>query len=104
MPIITFRVNARLQVEHPITAMVTSIDLVEKQLLIAMGLPLELSQEDIKLNGHALECRIYAEDPQNNFHPAPGNILGVQWPNKSIAEPIHGFMNLLKFFQTLIQC
>ena len=79
-------VNARLQVEHPITEMVTSIDLVEKQLLIAMGLPLELSQEDIKLNGHALECRIYAEDPQNNFHPAPGNILSVQWPNKSIAR------------------
>lgn len=79
-------VNARLQVEHPVTEMVTSIDLVQQQLLIAMGLPLALSQEDIKLNGHALECRIYAEDPQNNFHPAPGNIVKVQWPKESVAR------------------
>ncbi|MDD4729657.1 MAG: biotin carboxylase N-terminal domain-containing protein, partial [Dysgonamonadaceae bacterium] len=79
-------VNARIQVEHPITEMVTSIDLVEQQLLIAMGLPLMLSQDDIKMNGHALECRIYAEDPQNNFHPAPGRILSVQWPKESLAR------------------
>ena len=79
-------VNARLQVEHPVTEMVSSIDLVQQQLLIAMGLPLKLSQEDIKLNGHALECRIYAEDPQNNFHPAPGKILSVQWPNENLAR------------------
>ena len=65
-------VNARLQVEHPVTEMVTSIDLVKEQLLVAMGLPLTLSQEDVEINGHAIECRIYAEDPQNNFHPAPG--------------------------------
>ena len=79
-------VNARLQVEHPVTEMITSIDLVEQQLLIAMGLPLMLSQEDIKINGHALECRIYAEEPQNNFHPAPGKILRVQWPKESLAR------------------
>ena len=79
-------VNVRIQVEHPVTEMVTSIDLVEQQLLIAMGLPLKLSQKDIKLNGHALECRIYAEDPQNNFQPAPGNILGVQWPKDNLAR------------------
>ena len=79
-------VNARLQVEHPVTEMITSIDLVKQQFLIAMGLPLTLSQEDIKINGHALECRIYAEDPQNNFHPAPGKILSVQWPNESLAR------------------
>ena len=66
--------------------MVTSIDLVQQQLLIAMGLPLMLTQEDIKLNGHALECRIYAEDPQNNFQPAPGKILSVQWPKESLAR------------------
>ncbi|MDD4728949.1 MAG: biotin/lipoyl-binding protein, partial [Dysgonamonadaceae bacterium] len=59
---------------------------VEQQLLIAMGLPLMLSQDDIKMNGHALECRIYAEDPQNNFHPAPGSILNVQWPKESLAR------------------
>ena len=79
-------VNARLQVEHPVTEMVTSTDLVKQQLLIAMGLPLTLSQEDIKINGHAMECRIYAENPQNNFHPAPGKILHVQWPNESLAR------------------
>ncbi len=79
-------VNARIQVEHPVTEMVTSIDLVKQQLLIAMGLPLMLLQEDIKINGHALECRIYAEDPQNNFHPAPGKVLNVQWPEKSLAR------------------
>lgn len=79
-------VNARLQVEHPVTEMITSIDLVEQQLLIAMGLPLELSQEEIKIDGHALECRIYAEDPQNNFQPAPGKILSVQWPKENLAR------------------
>ena len=79
-------VNARIQVEHPVTEMITSIDLVKQQLLIAMGLPLMYSQEDIKINGHALECRIYAEDPQNNFHPAPGKILSVQWPSQSLAR------------------
>ncbi len=79
-------VNARLQVEHPVTEMITSIDLVEQQLLIAMGLPLMFSQQDIKIDGHALECRIYAEDPQNDFQPAPGNILNVQWPKENIAR------------------
>lgn len=79
-------VNARIQVEHPVTEMVTSIDLIEQQLLIAMGLPLKLSQEDIKIDGHALECRIYAEDPQNYFQPAPGNILSVQWPKETLAR------------------
>ncbi len=79
-------VNTRLQVEHPVTEMITSIDLVEQQLLIAMGLPLAISQENIQINGHALECRIYAEDPQNNFHPAPGKILRVQWPKSSLVR------------------
>lgn len=78
--------NTRLQVEHAVTEMITSIDLVQQQLLIAMGLPLKLSQEDIKIDGHALECRIYAEDPQNNFHPAPGKIMSVQWPKESVAR------------------
>ena len=79
-------VNARIQVEHPVTEMVTSVDLVKEQLLIAMGLPLTLSQQDIKINGHALECRIYAEDPQNNFRPAPGSILAVEWPHNYLAR------------------
>lgn len=66
--------NTRIQVEHPATEMVTGIDLVEAQLRIAMGEPLWLKQEDIHQNGHAIECRIYAEDPANNFMPAPGLI------------------------------
>ncbi|HKL71936.1 MAG TPA: biotin carboxylase N-terminal domain-containing protein [Marinilabiliaceae bacterium] len=78
--------NTRLQVEHPVTELITNTDIVEQQLLIAMGLPIQLSQEDVKIDGHALECRIYAEDPQNNFQPAPGKILKVQWPNESLAR------------------
>lgn len=78
--------NTRLQVEHPVTEMVTSIDLVEQQLNIAMGLPLSITQKEIKLKGHAVECRIYAENPQNNFQPAPGKISKVQWAHPNIAR------------------
>ncbi len=67
-------VNKRIQVEHPITEEVTGVDLVKQQLLIAMGEPLRLSQGDIKLKGHAIECRINAEDAFNNFCPSPGRI------------------------------
>jgi len=72
--------NARLQVEHPVTEMVTGIDLVKAQLEIAAGLPLELAQEDIRPQGCALECRIYAEDPDNDFLPSPGRILHLHGP------------------------
>ena len=64
--------NTRIQVEHPVTEMVTGIDIVKEQIRIAMGLPLSIKQEDVKLNGHAIECRINAEDPLNNFAPSPG--------------------------------
>ncbi|MED5382253.1 MAG: acetyl-CoA carboxylase biotin carboxylase subunit [Verrucomicrobiota bacterium] len=67
-------VNKRIQVEHPITEEVTGIDLVKQQILVAMGEPLKLSQSDIKFNGHAIECRINAEDPWNDFRPSPGKI------------------------------
>ena len=66
--------NTRLQVEHPITEMVTGVDLVKEQILIASGQPLSYQQDDISQNGHAIECRIYAEDPENNFMPSPGII------------------------------
>jgi acetyl-CoA carboxylase biotin carboxylase subunit len=72
--------NARLQVEHPITEMVTGIDLVKCQLNIAAGLPLAFGQEDIRPRGCALECRIYAEDPDNDFLPSPGRILHLHTP------------------------
>ncbi|HYK91320.1 MAG TPA: acetyl-CoA carboxylase biotin carboxylase subunit [Acidobacteriota bacterium] len=66
--------NTRLQVEHPVTEAVTGVDIVQEQLRIAAGDPLTLRQEDIRLRGWALECRIYAEDPERNFLPSPGVI------------------------------
>ncbi len=74
-------VNARIQVEHPITEWTTGVDLVKQQLLIASGEPLSLSQEDISQHGHAIECRIYAEDPENDFLPSPGKILSLHEPS-----------------------
>ncbi len=68
--------NTRLQVEHGITEMVTNIDIVREQINIAAGMPLSVRQEDIKINGHAIECRINAEDPDKDFLPAPGEING----------------------------
>jgi acetyl/propionyl-CoA carboxylase alpha subunit len=66
--------NTRIQVEHPVTEMVTGIDLVEEQIRIAEGHPLRLKQEDLIQTGHAIECRIYAEDPEHNFMPSPGKM------------------------------
>ncbi len=66
--------NTRVQVEHPVTEMITGIDIVAEQISIAAGNKLSFSQNDIKINGHAIECRIYAEDPENDYMPAPGKI------------------------------
>ncbi len=74
-------VNARLQVEHPITEMVTGMDLVEEQILIAGGLPLRFKQEDITFHGSALQARIYAENPLYNFMPSPGCVTRVTEPS-----------------------
>lgn len=72
--------NARIQVEHPVTEMVTGVDLIKEQIRIAMGLPLSFRQEDIKLTGHVIECRINAEDPKQNFRPCPGKIQSIHMP------------------------
>lgn len=73
-------VNARIQVEHPVTEMVTGIDLIKEQIRIAAGLPLSVKQKDIKQIGHAIECRINAEDPSRNFTPQPGTITELRMP------------------------
>ncbi|MDF1795064.1 MAG: acetyl-CoA carboxylase biotin carboxylase subunit [Coxiellaceae bacterium] len=71
--------NTRIQVEHPVTEMVTGIDLIKEQIRVAAGIPLRFKQSDIKLKGHAIECRINAEDPRN-FTPSPGNITMFHSP------------------------
>jgi acetyl-CoA carboxylase, biotin carboxylase subunit len=73
--------NTRLQVEHPVTEMVTGLDLVREQIRIAAGEPLAYRQADIRPQGHAMECRIYAEDPDNNFFPSPGLISALERPS-----------------------
>jgi acetyl-CoA carboxylase biotin carboxylase subunit len=83
-------VNTRLQVEHPITEMTTGLDLVRRQLEIAAGRPLPFTQKDIVRRGHAIECRIYAEDPERDFMPAPGRILFCRAPEGPGVRYDHG--------------
>ena len=72
--------NTRIQVEHPVTEMITGIDLIKKQLKIAAGIPLDLKQEDVVFKGHSIECRINAEDPANQFMPACGTVEKLHVP------------------------
>ncbi|MEJ7616699.1 MAG: hypothetical protein WKF30_06955 [Pyrinomonadaceae bacterium] len=72
--------NTRLQVEHPVTELVTGIDLVREQFLVAAGHPLSFTQPQVALTGHAIECRVYAEDPDHNFLPSPGRIKQLRVP------------------------
>ncbi|MGB3444473.1 MAG: biotin carboxylase N-terminal domain-containing protein [Actinophytocola sp.] len=73
--------NTRLQVEHPVTEMVTGIDLVAQQLRVAAGLPLEIGQSGVAMNGHAVEARVYAEDPARGFLPTGGRVLAIAEPS-----------------------
>ncbi|AUH69842.1 biotin carboxylase N-terminal domain-containing protein [Gordonia sp. PS3] len=79
--------NTRLQVEHPVTEMVTGVDLVEQQVRIARGEKLALTQDDIVMTGHAVEARVYAEDPAQGFLPTGGEVTRLSWPRAASMEP-----------------
>jgi len=97
--------NTRIQVEHPVTEMVTGIDLIAEQLRIAGGEPLSMRQEDVRVTGHAIECRINAEDPRHNFRPAPGKITG--WlppggPGVRVDSHVYTGYEIPPFYDSLI--
>ncbi|MFN4145351.1 MAG: acetyl-CoA carboxylase biotin carboxylase subunit [Runella sp.] len=83
--------NTRLQVEHPVTEMITGVDLVRQMIYIAEGRPLEIKQEDLKINGHAMEIRVYAEDPKNNFLPDVGTLQTYVRPQGNGVRVDDGF-------------
>lgn len=98
-------VNARIQVEHPITEMVTGVDLVKQQIRIAEGQPLTIRQEELQQRGHALECRIYAEDPENNFFPSVGKLHFVktpQGPGIRCDSGIYSGMEVTMFYDPIL--
>ena len=97
--------NTRIQVEHPVTEMVTGIDLIAEQLRIAGGEPISVSQDEIQLRGHAIECRINAEDAAHNFRPAPGKITG--WlppggPGVRVDSHVYTGYDIPPFYDSLI--
>ncbi|MCU7494971.1 MAG: acetyl-CoA carboxylase biotin carboxylase subunit [Ignavibacteria bacterium] len=97
--------NTRLQVEHPVTELITGLDLVKEQIAIAEGKPLSFRQEDIYIHGHALECRIYAEDVDNNFVPSTGHIKLHRRPDGigiRVDTGIDPFSNVSMFYDPLL--
>ncbi len=97
--------NTRIQVEHPVTEMVTGVDLIAEQIKIASGENLEFKQDEIHLNGHAIECRINAEDPSHNFRPSPGKITG--WlppggPGVRVDSHVYTGYEIPPFYDSLI--
>ncbi len=97
--------NTRLQVEHPVTEMITGVDLVEQQIRIAQGEVLPFSQEDLRINGHALELRVYAEDPYDNFHPSIGTLSVYRRPTGEGIRVDDGFdegMEIPIFYDPMI--
>ena len=98
--------NTRVQVEHPVTEMVTGIDIVKEQLNIASGNPLSYKQEDVKITGHAIECRINAENPEKNFTPSPGTIDFLLIPGGGIGvrvdSAVYEGCDILPFYDSMI--
>ena len=97
--------NTRIQVEHPVTEMVTGLDLIAEQLRIAGGEPISVAQQDVRLQGHAIECRINAEDPRQNFRPSPGKITG--WlppggPGVRVDSHVYTGYEIPPFYDSLI--
>lgn len=97
--------NTRIQVEHPVTEFVTGIDLVKAQIRVAAGEPLWFTQDDVKLTGHAIECRINAEDPRHNFRPCPGKIKTLHVPggfNVRIDSAVYAGYEITPFYDSMI--
>lgn len=97
--------NTRIQVEHPITEMITGVDIVRQQIRIASGLKLNVKQEDIKINGYSIECRITAEDVRNNFAPSPGkiNFLNIPCGNGvRIETAVYNGYTILPYYDSMI--
>ena len=98
-------VNARIQVEHPITEMVTGIDLIKEQIKIASGMKLGFKQDDIKIKGVAIECRINAEDPEKNFMPCPGKVemfLVPGGPGVRVDSHVYSGYNISPYYDSMI--
>ena len=93
--------NTRIQVEHPVTEFVSGVDLIKEQIQIAAGLPLSVSQEDISPNGHAIECRINAENPRKNFMPCPGTIEHLHIREATVCGWIRLFMQGIRYRPTM---
>ncbi len=98
--------NTRIQVEHPVTEMVTDIDLIKEQLKIAAGEPLSFEQKDVIISGHSIECRINAEDPDNNFTPSPGKISYLLMPGGGnglrIESAVYAGYSIPPFYDSMI--
>ncbi len=97
--------NTRIQVEHPVTEMITGINIVAEQIRIASGLPLRFSQQDICFNGHAIECRINAEDPKRDFCPCPGDIDYLHLPGGfgvRVDSALHSNYRISPFYDSMI--
>ncbi|MCR5704106.1 MAG: acetyl-CoA carboxylase biotin carboxylase subunit [Eubacterium sp.] len=97
--------NTRIQVEHPVTEMVTGLDMIKEQIRIAAGKPLSVTQEDVLPKGHAIECRINAENPRQNFVPCPGHISGIYMPGGNgvrVDSAIYSGYDVSPFYDSML--